>query len=183
MTKLFQVIDDEDIGCDLPTVMHPRSTSNPETIRYFVRSCQVSSRICKRLMSAERLVDQPAKILNIVIEMDRQLCLWKDSLPPQMQPSGSLRPSQASHSARTLEWILLHCSFYDLVMVLHAPYAYPWITQRFRIDANIEFGAKIEAQVAQSSKIMAEAARNIIIMTRNFEINGANTHAYVSTIR
>ena len=134
-------------------------------------------------MAAESLDDQPIKILDIVTEFDKKLRLWKDSLPLAMRPKDRLKQFQASQDARSLEETILHCSYYDLIMVLYAPLTYPWITKRFRYDSNTNVRAKVNAQIAQSSEAMVEAARNVIIMTRNFEINGANTHAYTYSAR
>lgn len=63
-------------------------------------------------------------------------------------------------------------------MALNAPFAYPWIAKRFLPESTQEAQTKFTAQAATSSAEMADAARNIIIMARNFEMNGANTHAY-----
>ncbi|KIX06974.1 uncharacterized protein Z518_04950 [Rhinocladiella mackenziei CBS 650.93] len=173
------VIDDDDIGCGIPTVVHSRSTIDPAAVRCIIRSCQISSRICKRLMSVRSLEGQLMKVLDIVTDCDKQLRSWKDSLPVAIRPQDRLKQFQVSRDTSSLAQILLHCSYYDLVMVLHAPFAYPWMTKHLCSDTNTNLRTRVNAQIAQSSEATVEAARNIIVMARNFEINGANTHAFM----
>jgi hypothetical protein len=128
-------------------------------------------------MSAKSLDSQPAKFLDIVADFEAQLREWKDSLPPTLQLKDRLTQCQSSQDTISLLETLLQCSYYDLVMVLHAPFAYPWITRRFRynFDTNVEMRTNV--QITRSSEAMVNAARNIVIVARNFQINGANTHA------
>ena len=128
-------------------------------------------------MSAKGLDRQPAKVLEIVAEFAEQLRSWKESLPLQVRPKDRPKQPHFSLLARTLGIALLLCSYYDLLMVLHAPFSYPWSTQRFPHDSNANTRVKVNSQIVHSSEATVEAARNIIIMARNFEINGANTHA------
>lgn len=116
-------------------------------------------------------------MLDIVFESSRQLKSWKDSLPVDLQPKTHLRQFLVSPGARPLREILIYCSYYDHMMALNAPFAYPWIAKRFLPKSTQEAQTKFTAQAATSSAEMADAARNIIIMARNFEMNGANTHA------
>ncbi|KIW99291.1 uncharacterized protein Z519_00954 [Cladophialophora bantiana CBS 173.52] len=178
-TGRSSVIDDDDISCDIPAVAHSRSTIDPIIMKYIVESCQISSRICKKLMSAKRLDNQPGKFLGIVAEFDNELRKWKNSIPVAMRPKDHLKQFEVSQNVSSLEKILIQSSYYDLMMVIHAPLSYPWITNRIRCDLNTNIRARIETQIAQSSEETARAARNIIIMARNFEINGANTHAFM----
>ena len=158
-------------------MVHPRSTIDPHFLRHIISSTQISSRICKRLMSAENLGNQPARALDMVDELNAQLDEWKDSLPLNMRPKSCLKQCQTSRDMWSLKETILHSSFYDLVMVLHAPFAYPWITKCFRYETNVHVGANIKTQTAKSLESMADAARSIIVMTRDYDINGANTHA------
>lgn len=65
-------------------------------------------------------------------------------------------------------------------MVLNAPLAYPWISAGLPRHLNSESRSDFEAQVAQSSETVAKSARKIIVTTRSFDLNGANTHAYAT---
>lgn len=174
---VLQVIDDDDIGCHIPKEVHSSSTLDPITLGYIIQSCQISSRICKKLMTAKSLETLPSKVLEIVNGLDKQLHSWKESLPVEMRPSGRLEKLHVSSNVTPLGITLIRCSYYDLLMVLHAPFSYPWISRRLNHHSNSEFRVKLNAQVTKSSQKVVDAARNIIITARTFEINGANTHA------
>ena len=176
---MFQVIDDNDIGCKIPTEVHAGSTISVKMLTYLIRSCQLSGNICRQLMAAKAFDEDPETMLALVQDFDEQLCSWKTSLHSQVRPQDTVKHFHAAPNTRFLEMILIHCSYYNLLMVVHTLFAYPWIINSFEIGANSSFRTKIKAQVARSSKVVANAARNIIVMTRNFDINGACTHAYV----
>ena len=74
--------------------------------------------------------------------------------------------------------MLMHSSYCDLLMVLHSPFAYPWITNRFLRDSNESLRVEMVSQISKSTDTVVVAARNIIVMARTFDMNGANTHAY-----
>lgn len=171
------MIDDSDIGCDIPIEVHDGSTLNLQVFKFLIRSSQISSRICKKLMSAHIQDDQPAEILECVLDFNHQLQSWKADLPVELRPQDHVQQFQKRPSQRSLSTTLLQSSYYDLLMVSHAPFVYPWITQRFERGASPDVRAKISDQVIKSVEATVVAARNIIVMTRNFEINGANTHA------
>ncbi len=65
-------------------------------------------------------------------------------------------------------------------MGLHAIFAYPWNTNRFGDNMRPDIRKEVNMQITKSSEAMVIAARNIIVMARYFDINGANTHAYTT---
>ncbi len=65
-------------------------------------------------------------------------------------------------------------------MGLHAIFAYPWNTNRFSDNMRPDLRKEVKMQITKSSEAMVIAARNIIVMARCFDINGANTHAYAT---
>ncbi len=148
------------------------------TMRGLIQNCQISGRICKRLMSARSVNDQPLQVLEIVDQFDKELVSWKKSLPIAMRPKDCPKESPDTPNEKSLAEVLISSSYYDLLMVLHAPFAYPWLTARFSCGPNIGKQMQLNTQVARSTEIVVAAARNIIMMARLFEINGANTHAY-----
>lgn len=137
--------------------------------------------MCKAL-SAKILDRQPTKLLEIISEYSKELLSWKDSLPIEMRPADCSKYFDSPLLSRSLGARLLHCSYYDLLMVLNAPFAYPWISNRLRKDLSSDLAGKVDAQVIESSETVIESAKNIIVMTRNFDLNGANTHAYETRV-
>ncbi len=65
-------------------------------------------------------------------------------------------------------------------MGLHAIFAYPWNTNSFSGNMRPDIRKEVKMQITKSSEAMVIAARNIIVMARCFDINGANTHAYTT---
>ncbi|KEF61157.1 uncharacterized protein A1O9_02722 [Exophiala aquamarina CBS 119918] len=159
-------------------MVHPDSTLDPIFLKSIVQSCQISSRVCKAL-SAKGLDDQPTKLLEIVAKYNQELLSWESSLPAEMRPRICYKYIENVQLSRSLGIILLHCSFYDLSMVLNAPLAYPWIKSAFGTTPKSDLERKIDAQISESSATVVESARKIIIMTRHFDLNGANTHAFM----
>jgi hypothetical protein len=133
--------------------------------------------VCKAL-SVKVLDHQPTKLLEIISEYSQELLSWKNSLPIEMRLADCFKDFDSPLLSRSLGTRLLHCSFYDLLMVINAPFAYPWISDRLRKNLSSDLAGKVDAQVIKSSETVIESARKIIIMTRNFDLNGANTHAY-----
>lgn len=165
------------MSCEIPTTVHPHSTLDPVFLKSIIQSCQISSRICK-VLSAKGLDDQPTKLLEIINKYNQELLSWQNSLPAEMRPKLCYKNIDNISLSRTLGIILIHCSFNDLLMVLNAPLAYPWINSALRTHSNSDLVRKIDAQITESSETVIESARKIIIMTRHFDLNGANTHAY-----
>ncbi|KAK5047211.1 hypothetical protein LTR84_006733 [Exophiala bonariae] len=170
------VIVDDDVTCEIPIMAHPNSALDPIFLTSIIQNCQISSGICKAL-SARGLHDQPARLLEIVRKYNQELLSWETSLAAEMRPRTCYKYNDDVQLSRTLAIILLHCSFCDLLMILNAPFAYPWINSGFRKDSNGE--TKIAAQISESSATIVESARKIIVMTRHFDLNGANTHSFM----
>ncbi len=66
----------------------------------------------------------------------------------------------------------LHNAYYGSLMAIHSIFTLPWISAYFGSEKNQSF----HSQVLESNNIVAEAARNIILTTRNIEISAASPH-------
>ncbi|OQU95760.1 Fungal specific transcription factor domain-containing protein [Cladophialophora immunda] len=164
-------IDDDEISCQIPSEACPGSTLDVEAFTYLIRHAQISSQISKRLMSVKAFQQPPSTLLETVAELDHQLHEWRDSLPPGLRPDDRLRSFQASRDARYLPTILMHCAYYGSLMAIHTIFAYPWVYSTIFGNGR---GVVTQDQVIFSSNTVAEAARNIIIIARSLEINGAS---------
>jgi hypothetical protein len=154
---------------------------DPNIVTHIIGSCRISSRIGKGLSSGKELTRDPVKMIDVVLDLARQLSVWRNSLPVELRPDDHLQHFHVSPNTNPLTVTRIHASYYDQLMRLHALFAYPWITEGFfNEDTNPDFRAKINGQIRRSSETMAAAARNIIIMARAFDINGSCTYAYVN---
>lgn len=148
-----------------------------------IQTCQMSGRIRCKITSSKSLETQPAKMLEMVSHFDRELQQWRDSLPPSFRPETRLRDLKASPFPRSIRLAFIHGLYYNSLMAIHTLFAYPWITDiTTSLSLTSTLRTKIEAQIKQSSEAMVTAARNIIVMTRNFDINGACTDGYDDSI-
>ncbi len=137
------------------------------------------------LVSNKTLTQDSIKmLLDVVLDLDRQLRQWRDSLPVELRPPDD-RLEQfhvSSPNTSPLRVVRIHASYYDLLMGVHALLAYPWMISE-RPDNKGSAGPALQTklkntQIRKSSDTMAAAARNIIIMARAFDINGSCTYAY-----
>lgn len=144
-----------------------------------LQTCQISSRMCRKLISTNGLLDQPSKLLDLVNQLNQDLQNWKDALPSHIRPQDKVMSCPITLNTTNLAIILLHCSYYDLIMALHGTFAYPWALKDPAQESDLPLRARLRAQIRTSCELVATAARNIIVMARSFDLNGACTHAYV----
>lgn len=104
--------------------------------------------------------------------LDSQLRQWRESLPATLRPPDKHTEFQmSSGGAKTFSIIHIHYAYYGTLMAIHTMIAYPWIRSTvFDRDRN----AVTQDQIIYSSNIVAEAARNIIVLARSLGINGAS---------
>jgi hypothetical protein len=114
-------------------------------------------------------------MLEVVTELDGQLQAMADSIHGSMKPAAELNLWDDPQQSDSLVAILLHASYYDLLIFIHSRLVYPWLTAELHPEADEEVRANVEAQTVRSSMQMAAAARNLIIMSRNLDIDGAST--------
>lgn len=142
-----------------------------EVFTYLIRHAQISSQISKRLMSVKAFQQPPNTVLEAVAQLAQQLQEWRDSLPAGLRPEDRLRSFQTPRDARYLPKTLLHCAYYGSLMAIHTILASPWV---YSTVFGNDRGLVTQDQVVFSSNTVAEAARNIIIIARILEINGAS---------
>ena len=172
MTKC-QAIDDDDISCQIPVSICPGSTIDIQAFTAVIRHARISSRISKTLLSVKAFQQPPNTLLETALELHQHLQHWRSSLPAAMQPGDHVRTLQVSPYTKLLPSILIHYSYYGSLMAIHTIFAYPCISATlFGHDCG---GSKIQNQIKSSSKTIAGAAANIILIARSLEINSAST--------
>lgn len=103
--------------------------------------------------------------------LDLQLREWRQSLPVTVRPADKLTAFQAPSDAQTFSTIHTHYAYYGSLMAIHTMIAYPWIRSTvFDHDRS----AVTQDQTISSSNIVADAARNIIVIARTLGIDGAS---------
>ena len=141
----------------------PGSTIDVDIFTNIIKHAQICSQISKRLVSVRAFRQTPEEVVDTVRDLGQQLTKWWDSLPGHYTSPTALntfeRKQSMDHALR------FHHSYYGSRIALHANLAYPWISE-------IIGGSNSQAfreQVASSSEVVAEAARQIVKGTRRID--------------
>lgn len=181
LTWRYQVIDDDDISCEIPSEVCPDSTIDMQACTGLIRHAQISSRISKDLTSVKAFQQSPSEFLQTAIALDSQLREWRRSLPVTLRPADKLMAFQTQSHGKDFSTIHIHYAYYGSLMAIHTMIAYPWIRSTV-LDHDTNAASK--KQTISSSNIVAGAARNIIVIARSLGIDGASNQwwAFPSTI-
>lgn len=166
-----QGIDDDEISCQIPTEACPSSGIDVQAFKRIIHLAKIYSQISKNLMSVKAFRQAPSDLLATAARLDKELRAWRESLPPDIRPSDRLKSFQIPRHAKFFSTIFFHYAYYGSLIALNAIFAYPWV-------ANGIFGSDGRAitsdQIIASSNTVANAARNIILVARSLEIDGAS---------
>ena len=111
--------------------------------------------------------------------LDAQLREWRQSLPVALRPADKLMAFQTPSNTRSFATTHTHYAYYGTLMAIHTMIAYPWIRSTvFDYDRN----HVAHDQIISSSNIVADAARNIIIIARSLGIDGASIQWWVTLL-
>lgn len=172
------MINDDDITCGIPTIVHPGSTIELEMLTYIIQTCQFHDQISRQLLSTRALHEPPAKMLSLVTQFNIQLQSWKESMPSQLRPTDFLKHFRMPGTNRLLGLMTAHCSFYDMLMINNSIFMYPWVIDSFSVsNLDTDLALKIKAQIIISSHLVANAARSLIVIARNLDMNRAGTQS------
>ena len=172
------MIDDDNISCQIPTSIVPGSTIDLEILTHIVKHAQITSRICRRLLSVSSFQQTPTVLMEAINDLSQQLQQWRESLPPSLQPDIPINPSDV-HSTRELNVVIyLHFVYYGSLTAIHTIFFYPWISAICGIDPQ---NSTLNDQILMSTNIVADAARHIIRTTRSMHVNAASPQWYGTT--
>lgn len=171
------MINDDDITCEIPTKVHPGSAIELDMLTYIIQTCQFYNQISRQLLSTRALHETPAKMLRLVKQFDIQLQAWKEALPSHLRPTDFLKQFKMPGTNRSLGLMTAHCSFYDLIMIIHSIFVYPWVIDSFSDNLDADLALEIRAQTATSSRLVANAARSLVIIARNLDMKRAGTQS------
>lgn len=170
-----QAIDDEDISCQIPLHIPQKSSVEVQMIVHKVRFAQISSQISRRLASVKAFQQPPDELIKTVAELTKQLEQWRVE---QSTTSGLGTSSNAASSASP------YCgpfdkyfdyAYYGGLSAIHQTFAYPWIANLIGSEENSSF----RDQVAQSTSIVADAARHMILIAKHSTIQANTPQWYV----
>ncbi|OAL23302.1 hypothetical protein AYO22_06352 [Fonsecaea multimorphosa] len=151
-------IDEDNISCQIPTTVVADSTIDLSFMTAMVHHARISAQICRQLLSVSGFRQSPRVIMERMAVLGQQLETWKTSLPDHLKPA-AIDPS-AFRSVRDMNRTLcVHFAYYGSVTAIHTIFFYPWISYACGIDPR---NLAHTQQIVESTKVVAEAARDII---------------------
>ncbi|OQV00980.1 Fungal specific transcription factor domain-containing protein isoform 3 [Cladophialophora immunda] len=155
-------IDEDNISCQIPTTVVTDSTIDLSFMTAMVHHARISAQICRKLLSVSGFRQSPPVNMERMAELSQQLETWKTSLPDHLKPA-AIDPS-AFRSVREMNRTLcVHFAYYGSITAINTIFFYPWISYACGIDPR---NLAHTHQIVESTKVVAEAARDIIHATR-----------------
>lgn len=152
----LQILDDDDITCEIPKTAVPGSTIDPIVLRGVVEHAQICSLMSKRLAAIRTLRHSPDDLMSIVRQLGDSLDSWWTSLPEHLKNNSSsednIRFCHMYHGSR---------------IALHTNFTYPWISVLITGNKSQDY----QDQLMLSANRAAESAREIIMSTRKIDAN------------
>lgn len=128
-----------------------------------IEHAQIASQISRRIMSVKAFRQSFDQTKKTVDDIQPQLEKLLESLPPRLQTNSNV-PSPCQ-----LQSIYLYFAIWGSLMATHIIFFYPWIAARFGPGND----SAIQAQIRESSAVVANAARQIILVLRSVTTDAA----------
>ncbi|CRG86432.1 hypothetical protein PISL3812_03438 [Talaromyces islandicus] len=164
------MIRDEDISLALPTEVRPDTRSDLKFMLSTIKHAQISSSIERCLFSTESKSKSLDGLRDAVVQLDNELRSWNADLGAEYRMPTTNKPELAHARISLIHILYLHNCFHGSLCILHTVMTQPWKNSRFQYSRNPVHAA----QVQESSRIVAEAARSIILQSQQCEINATS---------
>ncbi|KAJ9615103.1 hypothetical protein H2200_001177 [Cladophialophora chaetospira] len=162
-------IDDDDISCQIPTSIAQGSSVEVLLLTHKVKLARISSRILRRLTSVKAFQQSTDEITQAVAELTKELEQWRNELPASLRPGTGKDVSNSTLRDRFLFAQYFDYAFHASLVAIHQVFAYPWIAELIGNEGS----PSTTDQVAQSTQIVAEAARNMILLAKDVKIQAS----------
>ncbi|KAJ6110206.1 hypothetical protein N7486_002441 [Penicillium sp. IBT 16267x] len=159
-------IDDDDINCPLPESTVSEGEGDIEVFQSVINHAQLCSSMHKQLSSVQALRQSFENTISTVSHLSSRLEQWRESLPLNLRPGTSINASGID-SKRKPRIIFLHYLYYASLISLNANFSYPWICDAIWTTRS----EALREQIARSTEIVAEASRNIILLSHYTEVD------------
>ena len=116
--------DDDDMNVDLPSDDPSDNIGNipladggkVNLFRLMSEFAVISSNVYRRLYSVNAARQTDGELLNTIGELDKELEVWKDSIPLDFRPEHEIK---TSHTPLILHIVVLHFSYYNCLTTIH----------------------------------------------------------------
>jgi hypothetical protein len=133
-----------------------------------IKHAQISSLISKTLASVSASGRTTRQVIETVADLEQQRQQWRVSLPDFLLLCTLRNPLKPTTTKCGINEMYIQYAYYGSLMAIHTIFTYPWITAVFPPDPSLH------EQVLASTDAVAEAARNIILATKNMEVDAAS---------
>ncbi|KIW86599.1 uncharacterized protein Z519_12783 [Cladophialophora bantiana CBS 173.52] len=163
------LIDDNNISTPIPTKAPPGSSMDVGIFTLIIQNARISAQVSSRIMSVKAFGQSSTQIIETIHDIHSQLEKLLESIPPELRIGTSVSTHDCMSAQRQIPMMYLHCAIFGSFMATHSILFYPWISARFGTDADPSF----QEQITASSEIVANAARQIILMLRKLTTDAA----------
>ena len=129
---------------------------------YIVQHAQISSRISKQLASGKSFRQTPAKIIEVIRNLNAELDEWRDSLPLFLRPDlPTRRHGEQLHNINMYLVMYIRYAYFGSVMAIHSILTHPWNSALFGSSQT----PALHHDTSISAHVVVNAARSIILDT------------------
>ncbi|KAH7385829.1 fungal-specific transcription factor domain-containing protein [Pyrenochaeta sp. MPI-SDFR-AT-0127] len=161
------IIDDDDISCELPTWA---PDANPNIVVYFqhtVKQAMICSAIAKSFSTVKARERSLSEKVKLVKYFTTSLRAWYQDIPEAFRPGFPLKPESLPYGIRAEHLIYTYLSYHGSMAAIHSTFGHPWnLNQSLEHQNDI-----VKAQIASSNEVLADASRNIILITRSISVD------------
>jgi hypothetical protein len=167
------VINDDDIGIDLPqekTVIEVRPDGST---RYAIFRCQtqlamLESRIYSELYSARSLKRSALDRLRSIGELDKALLEWKEALPLEIRPEKVLGRVEEQY----LPIVMMHFAYFNCITTIHRISVHhgSWTSNHLGDGRSTLHDEQLNPRVYASQTICLTAARHSIQLLKSVSL-------------
>ncbi len=165
-----QMIHDDEINVALPTEPRHDTHTDLGLLLASVRHAQISYKIQSGLFSTRSRPLSFDEIIETVKKLDGELRSWHAGLRQEYLLSTTNRPEVLHPRISHIHFLFLQHCFHGSLCLMHSAIIRPWRES----PAQQKQSAKYAKQVQESSRIIAEASRAIVLNGQKVEIDAGS---------
>lgn len=158
---------DEDINVSYPTKPRHDTHTDLGMLLASVRHARISYRIERSLFSARSRLQSCEELRATVKRLDAELRSWYADLRQEYLLSTPNRPKVLHPRISHIHFLFLQHCYNGSLCLLHSAITHPWRSSHIH-------GAEYMKQVHESSQIVAEASRAIVLNCQKFAIDASS---------
>lgn len=167
--QLGQIIDDEEINCQIPTSGASYCLMNFPARLVLVDLHQLCSFVGKSLSSARAFRRNPTELLQMVTFLDEKARVHGEAVERVLSMKSALDPSSLPADLSLKVALALHFTYYGLLFDIHTTLTYPWSRGIISLRQHPSF----RDQVERSYSIVAKTSRDVILASRHIPLDAA----------